>query len=50
MKSESKKTFHVSRSTLRILGIDPGTAIVGWAIVDECNGCSAAVAYGHIST
>lgn len=32
------------------MGIDPGTAIVGWAIVDECNGCNIPIAYGHIST
>lgn len=36
--------------TLRVLGIDPGTATVGWAILDEVGGKVSAVAYGHIST
>ena len=36
--------------TLRVLGIDPGTAIVGWAILDETAGQVSAVAYGHIAT
>jgi crossover junction endodeoxyribonuclease RuvC len=36
---------------LRILGIDPGTATTGWAILEEGNDCqSALLAYGHIST
>lgn len=37
-------------NTLRVLGIDPGTAIVGWAILDEVGGCVNATAYGHITT
>lgn len=45
-----KKTFHVPCSTLRVLGVDPGTATVGWAILDENKGNVKAVAYGHIST
>lgn len=36
--------------TLRVLGVDPGTAIVGWAILDEVRGCVTSVAYGHITT
>ncbi len=32
---------------MRILGIDPGTATTGWAILDEK---MTPVAYGHIST
>lgn len=36
--------------SLRVLGIDPGTAIVGWAVLDECKGQVSSVAYGHIST
>jgi crossover junction endodeoxyribonuclease RuvC len=36
--------------TLRVLGIDPGTATVGWAILDEIKGEVKAVAYGHIAT
>lgn len=35
---------------MRILGIDPGTATVGWAIVESVKGNPAAIAYGHIST
>jgi crossover junction endodeoxyribonuclease RuvC len=38
------------KDSLRVLGIDPGTAIVGWAVLDECKGCVTPVAYGHIST
>jgi crossover junction endodeoxyribonuclease RuvC len=33
-----------------VLGIDPGTATVGWAILDEVRGNVSAVAYGHITT
>ncbi|EKE25392.1 MAG: Crossover junction endodeoxyribonuclease RuvC [uncultured bacterium] len=40
----------VAGKTLRVLGIDPGTAIVGWAILDEVCGKVCAVAYGHITT
>lgn len=32
------------------MGIDPGTATTGWAVLEECKGCVKAVAYGHIST
>jgi len=35
---------------MRILGIDPGTAIVGWGIVDVVDNKTTAVAYGHITT
>jgi crossover junction endodeoxyribonuclease RuvC len=35
---------------LRVIGIDPGTATTGWAIVDEKNGTCVPVAYGHITT
>jgi len=35
---------------MKILGIDPGTATTGWAILEENNGNVQAVAYGHIST
>jgi len=40
----------VSRSTLRVLGLDPGTATTGWAILEEKAGKVQALAYGHIST
>lgn len=35
---------------MRILGIDPGTATVGWAIIEH-SGCEPqTIAYGHINT
>lgn len=36
--------------TMRILGIDPGTAIVGWAVLEINSGHTSPIAYGHIST
>ncbi|HAV11210.1 MAG TPA: crossover junction endodeoxyribonuclease RuvC [Candidatus Moranbacteria bacterium] len=39
-----------SPEPLRVLGIDPGTAIVGWAVLEEKDGKVGSVAYGHIST
>ena len=35
---------------MKILGIDPGTATVGWGIIEEVDGKPKAVAYGHIAT
>jgi len=35
---------------MRVLGLDPGTATTGWAILEEKRGCVKALAYGHIST
>lgn len=35
---------------MRILGIDPGTAIVGWAVLEKTGTDVSVVAYGHIST
>ena len=35
---------------MRILGIDPGLAIVGWAVIDSERGNLAPVAYGAITT
>ena len=35
---------------MRILGIDPGFALVGFGVVDELNGRLSAVDYGVIST
>ena len=35
---------------MKILGIDPGTAIVGWAVIKEEKGCLKPVAYGYIET
>lgn len=34
----------------RILGIDPGTAIVGWGVISVDNERVSTVAYGHIET
>ncbi len=35
---------------MRILGIDPGTATVGWGIIEIQAGKTVSVAFGHIST
>ncbi len=35
---------------MRILGIDPGTATVGWGVIEANGGKAVSVAYGHIST
>lgn len=42
--------IHNTSKTLRVLGIDPGTAIVGWAVLEEKEGKVESVAYGYIST
>lgn len=35
---------------MKILGIDPGTATVGWAVIEETKGTLTPIDYGHIST
>lgn len=35
---------------LRVIGIDPGTATTGWAVLEEKNGDIKPIAFGHIST
>jgi crossover junction endodeoxyribonuclease RuvC len=35
---------------VKVLGIDPGTATVGWAIIEEKKGILRPVAFGHIAT
>ena len=35
---------------MRVIGLDPGTATTGWAILEEKKGCLKPIAYGHIST
>lgn len=35
---------------MRILGIDPGTARIGWAVIEERSGTVTPVAYGCITT
>lgn len=45
-----KQKNKIAEKNLRVLGVDPGTAIVGWAVLEENEGCVKAIAYGHIST
>lgn len=40
----------LSYRDMRIIGIDPGTAIIGWGIVEEEKGNLSSVAYGSIVT
>lgn len=35
---------------LRVLGIDPGTATTGWAVIEEKGNSLCVISYGHIST
>ena len=35
---------------MRTIGIDPGTAIMGWGVVDEAGGVLSLVAYGALTT
>ncbi|MEP7162224.1 MAG: crossover junction endodeoxyribonuclease RuvC [Candidatus Moraniibacteriota bacterium] len=35
---------------MKILGIDPGTATIGWAVIEADGPKVSAVGYGHIST
>lgn len=35
---------------LRVLGLDPGTATTGWAVIEEKKGKLVPLAFGHIST
>jgi crossover junction endodeoxyribonuclease RuvC len=39
-----------SGRNLRVLGLDPGTATTGWAVISEKNGEFTAIAYGCIET
>lgn len=45
-----KMTLKKFMTTFKVLGIDPGTATTGWAVLEEKNGSVSALAYGHIST
>lgn len=49
-KTSSPPTLHTTHYTLRVLGIDPGMATVGWGVVEQSNGKIKPIAYGHIST
>src|SRR4029079_4455129 len=46
--------LHLSKTrsslSMRTFGIDPGTAIMGWGIVDETGGTLSLVAYGALTT
>lgn len=35
---------------MRIIGIDPGTATIGWGVIEDTGGKPVSVAYGHIQT
>lgn len=35
---------------MKILGIDPGTATVGWGMIEAIDGKPRVIAYGHIAT
>lgn len=35
---------------MRIIGIDPGTATVGWGVIEAAQGKLSAIAFGHLST
>ncbi|HWQ59537.1 MAG TPA: crossover junction endodeoxyribonuclease RuvC [Candidatus Fimivivens sp.] len=35
---------------MKIIGIDPGTATIGWGVIEVHGGNPISVAYGHIST
>jgi crossover junction endodeoxyribonuclease RuvC len=53
MKKDIHNTLykiHATSKPLRVLGIDPGTAIVGWAVLEELDGKVSALSYGHINT
>jgi crossover junction endodeoxyribonuclease RuvC len=39
-----------SKRNIRVLGIDPGTATVGWAVIEERKRKLFPLAFGHIST
>lgn len=41
---------NIQITSLRILGIDPGTATTGWAVIEQKNGMVSSVAHGHIAT
>lgn len=45
-----KNILKSDKEEVTILGIDPGTATTGWAIVTEKKGQILPLAYGHIST
>lgn len=44
------KKFMTIYENLRVLGLDPGTATTGWAVIEEKGGKMLPVAFGHIAT
>jgi crossover junction endodeoxyribonuclease RuvC len=38
------------KENVRIIGIDPGTAITGWAVIENQRGQKKTIAFGHIET
>lgn len=44
-----KKSMTIYKN-LRVLGVDPGTATTGWAVLEEKRGIIKSLAYGIIST
>lgn len=48
--SRPSGTISFKQDPMRVLGIDPGTATVGWAVVEKKGSQTVAIAYGHIST
>ena len=46
----SNRGLQASDYGLRVLGIDPGTATTGWAILEERDGKIKPLAFGHIAT
>jgi crossover junction endodeoxyribonuclease RuvC len=45
----SKKYMTICNN-LRVLGLDPGTATTGWAVLEDQAGKIMPIAYGHIAT
>ena len=43
-------TMPLEKSSFRILGIDPGTATVGWGVIEQDGNKTHAIGYGHIAT
>jgi len=50
MKKQIHHTSYIIHDILRVIGIDPGTATTGWAVLEENKGIVTPLAYGHIST
>lgn len=42
------RSTHAGCSTIRILGIDPGSRVMGYAVVEECSGQTCLIAGGTL--